>query len=70
MIPILRNHEHTDIIGTLVAIPNGLRVRMSEPVTREQFEAIFGNAGFHIVRQRFVDGSIVIDEAEIVEFSL
>lgn len=73
MTPLLLNHDHSrDAIGQVVASGDALIVRLdcAHRMTKEQLFAIFGSAGIVITRQHFENGVGLIEEFEIICWSV
>lgn len=69
-IPILRNHDHTQVIGVIEATDTGLRAEFTDPLTRDEFFSIFPGAGARVLEQLVVDNIEKILVAEILEVSV
>lgn len=64
--PILIGHDPQRIIGSIEPKGDRLLVRMTMPLTREQFWSLFPGAGIQILQ---TSGDL-IEAAEILEVSL
>ena len=73
-VPILRNHDTSDHIGslslTIMAARGRLVFELYAPITREMFFEIFPTAGVKFKESEFVDGVMMVKAGEILEFSL
>ena len=71
-IPLLLNHDHQKIIGAIRSDGGRLQVEFLPEVrvTRDQFFAIFGNAGARVLEHEMHGEETIIRKAEILEFSL
>jgi hypothetical protein len=71
MIPILLNHDHSRVIGTVHQADGRLFVEFTAdvPVTQELFLEMFGNPGARVLESEEKDGVTLIRKAEILEFS-
>jgi hypothetical protein len=72
-VPILLNHDHTKLLGSLQADPcrpERLVVRFIDGVTRDQFFQIFPGAGMVVIEGELSSEVERVKVAEILEFSL
>jgi hypothetical protein len=69
MIPILQNHDHTKVIGTIEAKCCRLCFRFKIPISRDEMFQVFGNTGISITEAELRDGETYVTAGEIMEFS-
>lgn len=73
MIPLLMNHDHScDPIGVVTAKDDRITVTLKEGhyLTKEQIFAVMGHAGVVITKQHFTETGALIEEFEVLEWSL
>ena len=69
MIPILQNHDHTKVIGTIEAKGCRLCFRFKNPTRWDDLFRAFGNTGIMITESEDRDGELYVTAGEILEFS-
>jgi hypothetical protein len=72
IIPILNAHDHQDVIGVATVKGNCLHVTFRDGggLKEDDIYETFGNIGYRVISMEEINGTCVIREFEIMEFSI
>lgn len=69
-IPILKNHDHRDIVGACEIVDGELIVSVKSGIYKGAMLNVFGNVSFIPLEFKEVDGVIIIYKFKLLSWSL